>query len=118
MILVTCERSDSGIEKGSPCAFITAVRVVPEVSVTNMAEETKFETVEWCYPKDDDLDNFPGGKPVGLFPIQHPEEASLIVEDCRVARVYGGPVVFVFCVFDASLDCSKFVGNTYAVKVI
>jgi hypothetical protein len=112
--LVRCDRVEQGVENDEPCTVLCAKLVMP---VHTARGEIEFQAVEWVNQKEDELPKLPRpGARVCLIPYPHGLAPSLIVGDCRVCRVWGGPVFFLFCIYDAQFNASGFLGKVFVVR--
>jgi hypothetical protein len=116
MILVKCDHFDSVVENGKPCGLLCA-KAVMQVSANPGKPE--FQVVTWTNAKNDVFTNISGyTKMVCLDPYPSTSAPSLIADECKVYKVWGGPVLFLFCIYDDRFDASAYLGNIYSVNDI
>jgi hypothetical protein len=114
--LVRCDGVKQVVENGDPCTVLCARLVVP-VNSSDPGFGGEYQAVEWVNQPDDELPKLPrSGATVYLVP--HPDRATqtLVVGDCRVYRVWAGPVLFLFCLYDAGFDASGYLGRIFSVR--
>jgi hypothetical protein len=118
--LVRCDGVEHVVEDGDPCTVLCAKLVVP-IGTTNRgySGENEYKAIEWTNQPEEEIPRLPRpGKTVCLIP--HPDGVgqTLIVGGCRVFKVWGGPVLVLFCLYIAQFDASSFLGKVFIVREI
>jgi hypothetical protein len=117
--LVRCDRVEHVVEDDEPCTMLCAKLVMPVHTAHLDSGEGEYQAVEWVNQNEDKLPKLPRpGATVCLVPYPHGVAPSLIVGDCRVYKVWAGPVLFLFCLYDAQFDASGFLGKVFVVREI
>jgi hypothetical protein len=112
MILVKCTNTDKVIEKGKPCIVLSGKLVRPTGDSSG-----DYEIVTWYNSPVDELQVLPSkDKSIGLFRFPDAVVPSLIIGDWRVHKIWDGPVLFLFCIYETEIDVSSLIGNIFSVK--
>jgi hypothetical protein len=114
-ILVRCDAVENTVEKGRPCLVLSGLLVKQIHRGGTAAGEVDFEVVS----SHEEMPTFPAaGATIGLFPFPHGTVPSLTVVDRMIGQIFGGPVLFLFCIYDVQFDASGFIGNVYSVREV
>ena len=117
LALVRCDGVERVVEDGDPCTVLCARLVMPVTTTDRDSGENEYQAVEWANQPEDELPKLPRpGTTVSLVSYPRGDAPSLIVGDCRIYKVWAGPVLFLFCMRDTRFDASSYLGNVFAVR--
>jgi hypothetical protein len=115
--LVRCDGVQRVVEDGDPCTVLCARLVMATGTGDAGSGGDEYRAVEWTNQPEGELPKLPRpGATVCLVPHPHGVAPVLIVGDCGVYCVWGGPVLFLFCLYDPSFDASGYLGKVFAVR--
>src|SRR5262245_57962054 len=115
--LVRCDGVERVVEDGDPCPVLCARLVMPVTTADRHLGESEYQAIEWANQPEDELPKLPRpGTTVSLVPYPRGGAPTLIVGDCRVYKVWAGPVLFLFCLYGPGFDASGYLGKVFAVR--
>ena len=117
MILIKFTDVDHVVEKGKPCIVLSGKLVRPIKTVGTESGEAEFEVVTWDNPNSDEWRILPNlDRKVSLVPYPHGTAPRLTFDNCPIYKVWGGPVLFLFCIYDTRFDISECIGRIYSLE--
>jgi hypothetical protein len=94
------------------CFVLCGKVVTPINESSSESGEVKFHVVTA-----ENLPTFPArAKKLGLIPYPHGTTPSIIVEERKICKAWGGPLLIMFFIYDTQFDSSQFIGGIYSVQ--